>query len=318
MNEEQIKQWKEKGYIICDNTIDNIIDNNTIVNSNVFLKDIYKNGELPVKDFGSEGKLEFPSNTMLDDIMINENIIKCAQQLLGTPEILLVQADTWGKLGRDDCSEFSNNNQRMHMDYPHNGFLHPSEWDNPECVGMIIYLSDTKKTGGGTAVVPRINQDDDLYTFPYKNMPGIGEYPFYNDKDIAEEYFKKNDVDVYNFRQELHNREIITQPKMGDILFYRLDLWHRGTPVNKGEIRFVINLLWKKKECFWINCWNAGWSRKMYDGHVERLFTRMTPLQRYVLGIPLPGDKYWDLTKINLLKMRYPDIDIEPYLNELN
>ena len=104
---------------------------------------------------------------------------------------------------------------------------------------------------------------------------------------------------------------------MGDILFYRLDLWHRGTPVNKGEIRFVINLLWKKKECFWINCWNAGWSRKMYDGHVERLFTRMTPLQRYVLGIPLPGDNYWDITKINLLKIRYPDIDIEPYLAEL-
>ena len=37
MNEEKIKQWKEKGYIIYDGIANNIIDNNAIVNSNVFL-----------------------------------------------------------------------------------------------------------------------------------------------------------------------------------------------------------------------------------------------------------------------------------------
>ena len=182
---------------------------------------------------------------------------------------------------------------------------------------MIIYLSDTKATGGGTALVPRINSNDKLYSFPYKNMPGIAEYPFYNDKDSSEKYFKKNEIDVYKFRKELYNREIITQPKLGDVLFYRLDLWHRGTPVNKGEIRFVVNLLWKKKECFWINCWNPGWTKKMYYGELERMFTIMSPLQRSVLGVPLPGDKYWDINKINLLKIRYPQINIEPYLNKL-
>ena len=48
-----------------------------LINSNVFLQDIYKNGELPVKDFGSEGKLEFPSNTQdkvtLDLTFISKN-----------------------------------------------------------------------------------------------------------------------------------------------------------------------------------------------------------------------------------------------------
>ena len=104
---------------------------------------------------------------------------------------------------------------------------------------------------------------------------------------------------------------------MGDILFYRLDLWHRGTPVKKGEVRFVVNLLWKKKECFWINCWNPGWTKKMYYGYLEDLFTNMSPLQRSVLGVPLPGDSYWDIDKINLLKIRYPGINIEPYLIKL-
>jgi ectoine hydroxylase-related dioxygenase (phytanoyl-CoA dioxygenase family) len=313
MDEKKINQWKQKGFCICDN----IIDNDLIKDSNIFLTDMYQNGELSVKDFGSEGKLEFPSNTIIDNIMINEKIIESVQKILDTNEILLVQADAWGKNGKEDYSDFSNNNQRMHMDYGNNSFLHPPEWEKPECVAMIIYLSDTKKTGGGTALVPRMDGNDKLYSVPYKNMPGIASYPFYNDKSRSENYFKENDTDVYHFRKELYNREIVTQPKLGDILFYRLDLWHRGTPVNKGEIRFVVNLLWKKKECFWINCWNPGWTKKMYYGSLEKKFSDMTPIQRSVLGVPLPGDRYWDIKKINLLKMRYPNIDVKPYINGL-
>ena len=107
------------------------------------------------------------------------------------------------------------------------------------------------------------------------------------------------------------------EKNLGDILFYRLDLWHRGTPVKKGKIRFVISLLWKKKECYWINCWNPGWTKKMYYGFLEAFICKISPLQRSVLGIPLPGDKYWNKEKIDLFKMRYPSIDITPYINSL-
>ena len=314
MDDKKIRQWKQKGFFICNN----IIDIDLIKKSNLFLLDIYKNNKLSVDDFGSEGKLEFPSNTIIDNLMINEKIIESVKKILNTDEILLVQADAWGKDGKEDYSELSNNDQRMHMDYGNNSFLHPPEWENPECVAMIIYLSDVKKTGGGTAIVPRIDSNDNLYSFPYKNMPGIANYPFYNDKNSCENYFKENDKEIYKFREKLYNREIITQPKLGDILFYRLDLWHRGTPVNKGQVRFVVNLLWKKKECFWINCWNPGWTKKMYYGSLEKLFSNMTPIQRSILGVPLPGDKYWNIKKINILKMRYPNIDIEPYINGLH
>jgi len=78
-----------------------------------------------------------------------------------------------------------------------------------------------------------------------------------------------------------------------------------------------MNLLWKKKECFWINQWNPGWTKNMYYGSIEKLFTEMTPIQRSILGIPLPGDKYWNIENINLLKVRYPTIDITPYINKL-
>ena len=305
-----LEKWKKEGYFITNN----LIPKNVILESEKLMNNLYKNNELQVKDFGSQGKLEFPSNTIIDNIVINENIIKYVQELLNENEILLVQADAWGKVGNSNFSESSNNDQRMHMDYGNNSFLHPPEWDNPECVSMIIYLSDTNKTLGGTSVVPRNDSNDELYKFPYKHMPGISNNPFINDKKSAENYFKSQNIEVYNFRKKLYENEIVTNPNIGDILFYRTDIWHRGTPVKEGKIRFVINLLWKKKECYWINTWNPGWTKNMYYGYVEELFTNMSPLQRSILGVPLPDDEYWDEGKLKLLKMRYPKIDINPYL----
>ena len=55
----------------------------------------------------------------------------------------------------------------------------------------------------------------------------------------------------------------------------------------------------------------------MYYGYLEDLFINISPLQRSVLGVPLPGDNYWNIKTIELLKMRYPTIDINPYLNKL-
>lgn len=308
-----IKQWNNEGYFLGQN----IINHQLILESNKLLNKMYDNGLLNVKDFGSNGKLEFPSNTILDKITLNENIIHIVQKLLNTDDILLSQADTWGKKGTDDYSEQSNNDQRMHMDYGNNSFLHPSPWNDPECVSMIIYLSDTNDTFGGTSIVPRKGENDELYQTPYKNMPGIANNPFFNDKNNSENYFQSNDKEIYDFRQKLYLNEIILKPNIGDILFYRLDTWHRGTPVKNNKVRFVMNLLWKKKECYWINCWNPGWTKNMYYGYLEELITNMSPLQRSVLGIPKPGDKYWNMHKIYFLKIRYPKIDIQPYVDNL-
>lgn len=308
-----IQKWKNEGYFVAQN----IINHDLILKSHKLMNDMYNNGNLSIKDFGSQGKLEFPSNTILDKIMLNQNIIHIVQKLLNNNDILLAQADAWGKKGNDDNSEQSNNNQRMHMDYGNNSFLHPSPWNDPECVAMIIYLSDVNDTCGGTSIVPRKDTNDELYQIPYKNMPGIANNPFFNDKNNAETYFKSNNKEIYEFRQKLYENEIILKPNMGDILFYRLDSWHRGTPVKNNKVRFVINLLWKKKECTWINCWNPGWTKNMYYGYLEELITNMTPLQRSVLGIPKPGHKYWDMHKIYFLKIRYPNINIKPYIDNL-
>jgi ectoine hydroxylase-related dioxygenase (phytanoyl-CoA dioxygenase family) len=310
ITQEEINQWKDQGYVI----LKDVINNETLLKAKTFIQNLYQKGELSVKDFGSEGKLEFPSNTIFDNISLNENIISNVKKLLNCDDILLIQSDAWGKTGSDNFEEFSNNDQRMHMDYGNNSFLHPSEWNNPEAVSLIIYLSDVKNTLGGTSCVPRKGLDDELYQTPYINMPGLNGLPFYNDKNTSEKYFEENHKDIHEFRQKLYHREVILEPDFGDILFYRLDLWHRGTPVKKDKTRFVVNLVYKKKECFWLNTWNPGWTRKMYYGYLENFITNLTPDQRCLLGFPKPNDKFWTKERIEQLIIRYPKMDVKPYL----
>ena len=313
LSSNQIDKWRNQGYLIVRDFFNKKLMNNCVE----LMNSEYYDAESASKDFGSKGKLEFPSNTILDWISVDSDLIKCVKQLLNCYEILLIQSDAWGKAGKETDTEFSNNDQRMHMDYGNNTFLHPSSWSNPESVAAIVYFSDTNETGGKTAVVPRQGNYDELYQYPYINMPGQNKYKFYNDKTHSEEYFKKNYPDIYNFRKKLYNREILADTNKGDILFYRLDTWHRGTPVKKGKVRNVMNLLWKKKDCFWINNWNPGFSKKMYYGYLENFISLLTPDQRGTLGFPLPGDKYWNRENIKLLQFRYPNINILPYLSKL-
>ena len=305
------KQWRTQGFTI----ISDLIQPELISSSHTYLQELHQNNKIDCQDFGSQGKLEFPCNSILDKISIHDRIICCVQELLQTKDILLTQADTWGKRGISSNNQInSNNDQRMHMDYGNNTFLHPPKWENPEAVSIIIYLSDISETGGGTSVVPRNTKTNHLYNSPYLNMPGIHNYQFNNDRQYAEDYFEQEHPEVFQFRQQLYQHEIIPRPKKGDILFYRLDLWHRGTPVKEGQVRFVMNLVFKKKECFWINQWNPGWTKRMYYGQLEKFFIEMSPEQRGVLGVPLPNDPYWNFEKIDYLKVRYLGINVLPYI----
>lgn len=314
LTDKDIRQWKECGFVVVQNlphrrTLDECVK---LVNAT------YYNEATSPGGFGSaNGEFEFPCENILDWLTLDHRLILAAKQLLGTTDILLVQSDVWGKYGTRDRGAYKNSDQRMHMDYGNNMFLHPNEWRNPEAVSAIIYLSDTAVTGGGTAVVPRRGPGDPVYKPPYVNMPGQAGLPFFNDRSHAEESVRRVSPETAAFREKLYDREIILCPNVGDILFYRLDVWHRGTPVRAGHVRNVMNLMWKKKVCSWTYVWNSGWAKKMYYGTLEDLFVRMSPIQRQILGVPGPGHVYWTWEKLKHLKARYPKLDTRPYLSKL-
>lgn len=304
--------WHNEGYFLGKN----ILDKNNLKKCIEWARKYYENNEHISKDFGSNGKLEFPSNTILDWITLDESLIRTVELLLGE-EVLLTQADTWCKYGTENFADMSNQNQRMHMDYGNNTFLHPSNWETPDAVSVIIYLTDSKLTGGGTAIVPKNKNTIDLYKPPYINMPGLTNYEFHNDKYQSELVMQREGYKMLLFRENLYRNEVLLEPDIGDILFYRLDSWHRGTPVKPNKKRIAMNLVFKKKSCYWIQQWNPGWTRKMYYGWLEKIILNCSIKQRSILGIPYPGDKYWNKETINYFKLRYPDINIQPYLARL-
>jgi len=313
------KQWAENGYCITINKLNHqdLLDSRTFIYNN---KDKLQDRS----DFGSE--LEFPyKNPALNYITLNKDLIKTVKQLLKTEDILLTQSTAWLKYGptnkdKDkDKDKKSNDDQRMHMDFPNHNILVPSSFDRPDSVAIIIYLDydydylQDKPVGGQTVVVPRLalTENDPLYQGQYSLSPGLSEKPWINNKIEAERYFFKNDITVFNFRTELYKRSIKLRYSMGSILFYRHDIYHRGTPIMPSCSRAVINLVFKRKDCFHIHSWNKGPARSMYDhscldvGFFEKFLVTLNEDQRATLGFPLCSDNIWTIDFITDVMNRY-------------
>ncbi len=282
-----------------------------------------------IKDFGSFGSFNFPSETaVFNEITLDENLLTAVAELLdvAVEELRLTQSDLWPKYGpkygqpksnSDKKSVQDNSDQRIHVDYPNHTLAHPSPWHSPEAVEMIIYLSDCADTGGGTALVPRQGDDDELYPWPIIDSPGIGDLRYINDRQAAEDYFAEARPERAAFRQKLYAREVTAQFSKGDILFYRHDAWHRGTPMIPGTLRLVVNLTYRKAEAEWISTLHVGWAWKAYRDNkfLERLIASSSLKQRAVLGFPQPGNKYWNKQTIEAVEARYGmfGMDMTPY-----
>jgi hypothetical protein len=276
----QLHQWRTKGWVIIKKFLN-------VDECQKDMKNHYPiDAKNPVQDFGSGGLTEFPCKyNSINKITVNIRLILAVKQLLNTDDILLTQSVAWAKytVKEKNKNSSSNHDQRIHMDWGNNYWTHPPSWDEPDMVAAIIYYSDTKKTGGSTAIVSRRGDNDEVYKWPYVHMPGIADKPFFNDRKTAETSMNKEDRKL---REKCYKREILPTPGVGDILFYRMDVWHRGTPIKSNQVRYVHNLAWKKKNAVGINIWNKGWTQKMYYGWLEKFICNLLPIQRRTLGFP--------------------------------
>ena len=262
----QINQWRHRGWTTVQINVDEA--------SRAAEKLLPRSDE--DTEFGSPGNIgEFPTGIpALDDMVARKEIIQSVRQLLNTQDIRLLQSDIWGKKGGID--------QRIHQDYGNNTLLLP-QWDNPEAVAVIVYYDNFK--GGATHVVSREGEDDPAYRDgPARVAPGY-HLPFKNDRYEAEALVCRLEPRIGAFRSTLYNREVAVPYRRGTVLFYRHDLWHRGTPTY--DTRRVHSLGYVKAGAPGWTCWNPGFARKSYYGVVEDLIRRWTPDQRTLLNIPV-------------------------------
>lgn len=319
LSEELVAQWRTTGHIL----IDGLLPPDLIGAVEAYAADRFpapgSRGAHEMRQFGSE--VVFPAgNEALDQITLHPRLLAAAGQLLGrpVPELRLAQSTIWPKYGRvaEGITEdiYDNNEQRIHVDYPNHMLTHPTPWDRPEAIEVIVYYSDQRVCGGATAVVPRVGNED-LYPWPIVAAPGIGDVPWINDRATTEAYFAERDPETAAFRRRLYEHEVHTDFRPGTVLLYRHDVWHRGTPLKPGPtLRLAHNLVYRVAEAEWISTLHEGWSWAMYrpDQYLERLVGGAGLDQRAVLGFPAPGARYWCPATIEAVTARYGPYGFDP------
>jgi len=275
------REFVERGYVILRGA----------VNADAALDEMRQHfpadDKEPVQDFGSGNKAQFPSTPALNDIAVHPCLLSSVREILG-PDIRLKQSVPWAKYGVPPDGESSNSDQRVHMDYGNNQYDMPTP-GNPTAVAAIVYYSDTSKTDGATAVVPREGLDDPIYVWPYVHMPGISGNPFVNRRAEAEATMSPESAKL---RAQCYAREVVPHFMPGDVLLYALDTWHRGTPVKSGHVRYSHNLMWAKTSTD-VQQWNPGFTSALYSGRFERFIGQLEPNQLKTLGFPSPSDSRW-------------------------
>ncbi len=322
----QIAQWRERGYAFVSGLVDAENIRTLSKAATRFYPEPGSSAAAEITDFGSTGAMTFPSQiAALNLVTLDESLLKAVADLLGVPvtDIRLSQSDVWVKYGQDTSEGIQDNSdQRIHVDYPNHTIAHPTPWQRPEAVEMIIYLTDARDQTGGTAVVPREGPTDPAYRWPIIDSPGIGNLRYINNKHAAEAYFAEQRPDLAGWRQSLYDREERTDYAQGDVLLYRHDTWHRGTPLSTNEKRVVHNLTFRKAASEWISTLHVGWAWQAYRDNkfMERLIASSSLNQRAVMGFPQPGSDYWCPETLEAVNARYGmfGFDTAPYANEID
>ena len=320
----QIESWRSAGWTLVSGIFDDALVSALRAAAAERFPEPGTEAASQTADFGSD--LVFPSNiSELNSLTLHPRLLGAVASLLGRPvaDIRLSQSDLWPKYGREEKSAgaLDNMDQRIHVDYPNHTMAHPTEWHRPEAVEMIVYLSDVDECGGPTAVVPRQDPDDPAYRWPIVDSPGIADLDYVNDKERAEAYFAAERPALADWRAMLYQRERYVRFKPGDVLFYRHDTWHRGTPMKPGTLRLVQNLTFRRADCEWISTLHVGWAWKAYrrDKFLERLIATASLEQRAVLGFPQPASDYWSEATIDAVEARHGvfGMDMTPYRQAL-
>ena len=316
-----IDQWRTHGYALVHDFLPTNVTRAAVHAMRQHLP--REQGATMTPDFGNDNALAFPCNdAALDAVPLHPQLLHAARTLLCTSYVRLHQAVAWGKYGLPAATRTAsrNDDQRLHQDFGNNMFGVPYDWDKPEAVAAIVYYSDVSETGGATAVLPRVLDAtiDPMYADPSLRLRNVGlcGVPFRNNRPDAEALLHKIDPHAYTTRSAAYTRERhLTDARVGSVLFYRLDVWHRGTPVHEGQMRYTHNLVWTRPDAVGLSVWNGGLLQKMYQGWLEQWLAHATPPQLMALGFPPPWAHVWTSAAYRrAVALRYDGLDVDAYV----
>ena len=236
------------------------------------------------------GLKEFPfADQPLNLLALHPAIVAVAEDLLGTRDVRLYQAETFAKY-----SGVTQYDQPFHADYTNHVMLPPRDDGRFRQVQMFLYLSDVTEAHGPTRVVSRTLT---------KDVP-VMALSFPQARVSPERLAKWEEAAVS-----------AVGPR-GSLLIYSADVVHRGTEMTREKGgRFFFNLAYRTAGADWVGA--NPWPRKGIEAGWTGLVESCSVRQLEALGFPPPGHEYWDAETLAGAAERYPNLDLTPWRSGL-
>lgn len=237
------------------------------------------------KQFSYFEAIPFHCSPALNLIGVHPSLMAFARAALGTQDIFLYQCQAWAKFTGEADYE-----QPLHCDFANHTLTVPSEIPSNNSVTILCYFSDVSEEHGPMHYVSR--SDSHRIAGP-------------------EAVFSSNQ----RLQEQLMPFCRSSAAPAGSIFPYSIDVFHRGTNLKAPNgHRYAVMACFKA----------AGNDRIGYHAwpfhHTKpwaKIFDHATPDQLTCFGVAAPGDAFWTKVSLARARARYPNWNLQPYLDAL-
>ena len=237
-------------------------------------------GAISRRQFLNFDQMPYAASPAVNLISLHPQLIAFARALLGVDAVHCYQSHTWAKFtGEADYD------QAFHCDYANHTLTVPSDEISWRTVDFIIYVSDV--------------------------TDALGALPYVTKQDCAEVLGDGVLTPPAEKQMALKARERSAAAPSGSLLAHSIDTMHRGTNLTRPHgRRFTMTMGYKAagNEMIGFHVWQFAPDRPW-----EQILNHATPQQLAVIGIPLPGDRFWTEHTLTLTQQRWPQWNMQAY-----
>jgi len=229
------------------------------------------------------GLISFPFPLVsLSLLVVHPKIVSFAEAAFGTDDIRIYNAEAWAKYA--GAADYE---QEHHRDYLNHTPLVPSDDWRFRGLEMFLWLAEVPESSGPTHLVPR-SLTADLPPLPHG--------------------YRREE------RADLYENEVSSAGPAGTLVAYGTDTFHRGTAItDPAGARFSLHINYRHADNSWTN--RVGWGDRSYDPNWKPFAERLCLRQLELFGFPPPGHPYWTPETLAGMAVRYPEMDLSPWIS---
>lgn len=289
---DHVREWRETGFVIIEDFL-GLEEFSPIVDDYERLygdrrTDLAPDnpemaGQFNKYQFSNVHVMPYQASAATNLISLHPALINFAKALLGVDKVHLYQSHSWAKF-----TGGANYEQPHHCDFSNHTLTVPSDNVAERTVDFILYFTDVTDAHGALHYVTKADAASIL-----------GEGAIFAGEDR---------------QPALKAKERSAAAPAGTLVAHGIDTFHRGTNLTAlNGHRYTMTVGYKAagNEQVGFHVWQAGQGRDW-----ATILANATPAQLECLGIPLPGHPFWTPRTLKLTQARWPDWDMQPWLDK--